>query len=142
MMFVISEVHPFRDGNGRIARVMMNAELVAEGQGKIIIPAVYRDDYMGVLKKLSQQQVIAPYIRMLQRANDFSETIYGDDRDEMQKYLEKCNAFRKSKDWKLKIISRPSLRSRQTKNKRCSRSSVFRNCVKSRHPKPIVFLIG
>ena len=28
-MFLISEVHPFDDGNGRIARVMMNAELVS-----------------------------------------------------------------------------------------------------------------
>jgi hypothetical protein len=29
VMFLISEVHPFDDGNGRLARVMMNAELVA-----------------------------------------------------------------------------------------------------------------
>jgi hypothetical protein len=29
MLFLISEVHPFIDGNGRVARVMMNAELVA-----------------------------------------------------------------------------------------------------------------
>ena len=29
MMFLVSEVHPFVDGNGRIARIMMNAELVA-----------------------------------------------------------------------------------------------------------------
>ena len=28
MMFMISEIHPFLDGNGRLARVMMNAELV------------------------------------------------------------------------------------------------------------------
>jgi prophage maintenance system killer protein len=26
-MFVVSEVHPFDDGNGRVARIMMNAEL-------------------------------------------------------------------------------------------------------------------
>jgi len=35
MMFVISEIHPFLDGNGRIARVMMNAELVHQNQAKI-----------------------------------------------------------------------------------------------------------
>ena len=28
IMFMVSEIHPFLDGNGRIARVMMNAELV------------------------------------------------------------------------------------------------------------------
>ena len=27
MMFMISEVHPFNDGNGRISRIMMNSEL-------------------------------------------------------------------------------------------------------------------
>jgi hypothetical protein len=35
MMFLISEVHPFADGNGRIARIMMNAELVAAGEERI-----------------------------------------------------------------------------------------------------------
>jgi fido (protein-threonine AMPylation protein) len=37
MMSLISEVHPFEDGNGRVARLMMNAELTAGGQTKIII---------------------------------------------------------------------------------------------------------
>jgi hypothetical protein len=32
MMFLVAEVHPFADGNGRVARIMMNAELVAAGE--------------------------------------------------------------------------------------------------------------
>lgn len=36
MTFLVSEVHPFLDGHGRIARVMMNAELSAKGLSKII----------------------------------------------------------------------------------------------------------
>jgi prophage maintenance system killer protein/ribosomal protein L17 len=31
MMFLVSEVHPFADGNGRVARIMMNSELVSAG---------------------------------------------------------------------------------------------------------------
>ena len=46
MMFMISEVHPFNDGNGRISRIMMNSELVAADQSKIIIPTVFREDYL------------------------------------------------------------------------------------------------
>src|SRR5205823_6347889 len=46
MMFLVSEVHPFVDGNGRVARAMMNAELVATGQERIIIPTAYRTDYL------------------------------------------------------------------------------------------------
>lgn len=40
MMFLVTEVHPFDDGNGRLARLMMNAELVAAGQSRIITPTV------------------------------------------------------------------------------------------------------
>lgn len=93
MMFIVSEIHPFADGNGRMARIMMNSELVFAGQAKIIIPTVFRDDYMGVLRKLSRQAEPEPYIRMLLRAYDFSETVTGDNVNAMQKYLESCNAF-------------------------------------------------
>jgi Fic family protein len=106
MMFVLSEVHPFLDGNGRIARVMMNAELVKAGQSKIIIPTVYRDDYMGALRKLTRQGNTDPYIRMLQRAQEFSENIFGDDMNEMQNYLKDCNAFEEHTEAMLKIIPR------------------------------------
>ncbi|HLG41467.1 MAG TPA: Fic family protein [Chitinophagaceae bacterium] len=106
MMFVISEVHPFLDGNGRIARIMMNAELVAGNQSKIIIPTVYRDDYMGVLKKLTKQRNADPYIRMLERAHAFSENVYDGDMDEMQHYLERCDAFKEHREGKLRIIQR------------------------------------
>ena len=84
----------------------MSAELVKEGQSKIIVPTVYRDDYMGALRKLTRQQNSDPYIRMLQRAHEFSSTIYGDDINEMQEYLEKSNAFMEHTEAKLKIISR------------------------------------
>ncbi|MBL0340745.1 MAG: Fic family protein [Bacteroidetes bacterium] len=106
MMFVLSEVHPVLDGNGRIARVMMNAELVKTGQTKIIIPTVFRDDYMGALKKLTKQGDAESYIKMLQRVYEFSENIFGDDMDEMQEYLKQCNAFLEHTEAKLKIIPR------------------------------------
>ncbi|NOU46240.1 MAG: cell filamentation protein Fic [Bacteroidales bacterium] len=106
MMFVLSEVHPFLDGNGRISRVMMNAELVKTAQSKIIIPTVFRDDYMGALRKLTRQGDTAPYIRMLQKAQEFSENIFGDDMTEMHDYLNQCNAFSEHTEAKLKIIER------------------------------------
>jgi fido (protein-threonine AMPylation protein) len=106
IMFVISEIHPFLDGNGRIARVMLNAELVKEGQSKIIIPTVYREDYMLSLKKLTKQGNAAPYIRMLQRAHEFSENVFGDEMKDMQEYLHKTHAFHESNEAKLKIIPR------------------------------------
>ncbi|MBA4054019.1 MAG: cell filamentation protein Fic, partial [Marivirga sp.] len=104
MMFLVSEVHPFLDGNGRIARVMMNAELTAKGLTKIIIPTVYREDYMGALRKLTRQRVAGAYVKMLLRAYEFSFNVVGDSIDEMEKYLIECDAFKEPKEGKLKAV--------------------------------------
>lgn len=37
-MFVVTEVHPFTDGNGRTARLAMNAELTASEQSARSVP--------------------------------------------------------------------------------------------------------
>jgi hypothetical protein len=106
IMFVMSEVHPFLDGNGRIARVMMNAELVNSGQSKIIIPTVFREDYMGALKKFTKQRKCDTYIKMLQRAHEFSANVYDENMDDMEEYLSSCNAFIEDADIILKIAAR------------------------------------
>lgn len=51
MMFLVSEVHPFTDGNGRLARITMNGELTAAGQHRIIIPTILRTDYLSALTR-------------------------------------------------------------------------------------------
>jgi fido (protein-threonine AMPylation protein) len=93
MMFLISDVHPFLDGNGRIARVMINTELSSKGLSKIIIPTVYREDYMGALKKVTKQRDGDAFIRMMLRAWEFSSNIYNESLDVMENYLKSCNAF-------------------------------------------------
>jgi hypothetical protein len=103
MMFMLSEVHPFLDGNGRIARVMMNAELCSKGMSKIIIPTVFREDYMGALKKLTKQRDADAYIRMMLRAWEFSSNIHDESLESMEKYLITCNAFLTHKEGYLKI---------------------------------------
>jgi len=106
IMLIISEVHPFLDGNGRIARIMMNAEFVSKGQSRIIIPTVYQDDYLGTLRKLTRQGNCTSFIKMMQKAHEFSENIFGDNFDEMHEFLSQCNAFSEHTEAKLKIIPR------------------------------------
>ena len=53
MMFLVSEVHPFTDGNGRVARIMMNAELIRAGYARIVIPTVLRNEYLSGLTGLT-----------------------------------------------------------------------------------------
>jgi len=79
MMFMIAEVHPFADGNGRVARIMMNAELVAAGESRIIVPTIFRNNYLAALKALSQNRLPGAIVRTLDFAQrytagvDFSE---------------------------------------------------------------------
>ncbi len=51
--FLVSEVHPFADGNGRISRLTMNAELQSGGMVRIVVPTGYREDYLGTLRAAS-----------------------------------------------------------------------------------------
>ena len=94
MLFMISEVHPFNDGNGRISRVMMNAELVSADQSKIIIPTVFREDYLNALRRLTRRGDPTIMLRAMSRARQFSANIIGDNFEDSLKYLEGCNAFK------------------------------------------------
>jgi Fic family protein len=53
MMFLVTECHPFDDGNGRVARLTSNAELAVAGQVRVLIPIVYRDNYLSALAGIS-----------------------------------------------------------------------------------------
>ena len=43
-MFLVAEVRPFADGNGRTARIMMNAELVGQSIRVLIPPGREREE--------------------------------------------------------------------------------------------------
>jgi hypothetical protein len=63
VMFIIGEIHPFLDGNGRISRIMMNGELLKANEYPIIIPIIYRNNYLSSLKALSHHGMSEPLIR-------------------------------------------------------------------------------
>jgi Fic family protein len=92
--FLVSEVHPFEDGNGRIARLMMNAELVQAGCFKIIIPTVHRDNYLNGLRRATRDEVFQTYCKVIDQAQAYTASIpwqdYGDARDKLeQDYADK-----------------------------------------------------
>lgn len=93
MMFVISEVHPFDDGNGRVARIMMNAELVATGESRIIVPTVFRNNYLAALKALSQNRITGAILRTLDFAQRYTAAIDFADLDRARFLLDRTNAF-------------------------------------------------
>ena len=102
-MVLVSEVHPFADGNGRIARIMMNAELVARDQERIIIPTAYRTDYLGALRAFSHNGHTDPLIRMLDVAQSYTHRIDWSTLERARTALAATNAFDGAADAKLKL---------------------------------------
>jgi Fic family protein len=92
-MFLVSEVHPFNDGNGRVGRIMMNGELVANGEQRIIIPIVYRNNYLPALRALSNSGYAEALFRTLDFAQKYTNSIdWSNDREAVE-LLKKTNAF-------------------------------------------------
>ena len=93
MMFLVSEVHPFADGNGRIARVMMNAEFVAGGEERIVVPTVYRGNYLAALRALSRTGRPEPLVRVLDYGQRWTVAVDWRSLEVAERELEACNAF-------------------------------------------------
>jgi hypothetical protein len=92
-MFVVSETHPFTDGNGRTSRLLMNAYLSQHGQCRIIIPTVFREDYLLSLKAMSHQGDATAYMRVMGIGQAWaSELSYEVEMPEMTRQLAECNA--------------------------------------------------
>ncbi len=94
MMFLVSEVHPFVDGNGRVARIMMNAELVSAGERRIIVPTISRSSYLSGLKALSQTSVTKTLIRVLDFLQRYTLAIDFTTYEGAWAQLDESNAFR------------------------------------------------
>jgi hypothetical protein len=73
MLFVLAEVHPFKDGNGRISRLGMNAILENAQQMRLIIPTSLRNDYFSVLEALTLNRRTDPYVAFAHKLMDFNQ---------------------------------------------------------------------
>lgn len=91
--FLVSEVHPFADGNGRLARVFMNAELSRAGLSRVIVPNVLRDDYLDVVRLMSREHEVAPFVRFVTQTQELHQAVPFEDYDAAAGTLRLCNAF-------------------------------------------------
>lgn len=48
---IFVNIHPFADGNGRVARLLMNLALLQSGYNIVVIPPVVRADYISAIQK-------------------------------------------------------------------------------------------
>lgn len=97
MMALVTECHPFDDGNGRVARLAANAELSAAGDVRIVIPNVYRGNYLAALSGFSNgagrgEQLVA----VLEFAQRWTAAVDWTTYDRSRTTLLACNAFEDS----------------------------------------------
>ncbi len=105
LMFVVTEVHPYSDGSGRVARVLMNATLVATGHTRVIVVTGYRDDYLRALKAFSRQAKPGPFIQMLDRAHQFVSELPFHEYDRTVELLGETGALDDTGDRRLRLPS-------------------------------------
>lgn len=103
IMFLVAEVHPFVDGNGRVARLMMNAELARAGLSRIIVPTVYRDDYLLALRALSRSNNPAPLIRAMDYIQQFTARLPMTSYEDAISALTTAHAFQDAHEARLKM---------------------------------------
>jgi hypothetical protein len=109
---MVSEVHPFADGNGRLARLVMNAELISGGRRRILIPNGYREDYLLALRAFSRQGRTGPLVHMFDRAQAFTAEIDFSDSNVAENLLRRCGAFDDSERAMLRLPSELGLANR------------------------------
>ena len=59
------DIHPFVDGNGRTARLLMNLILVNAGYGVVSIPPIWRNDYINALSASRRLNDIEPFSKLI-----------------------------------------------------------------------------
>jgi Fic/DOC family len=98
LMFLVSEVHPFADGNGRVARLVMNSELVAAGEVRIVIPTVYRLNYLAALKAATHTGNDAALLATLAFARRWTARVDFSDRRTAEADLARTSALRDARE--------------------------------------------
>lgn len=91
--FLVSDIHPFSDGNGRLSRLMMNAELSRMGRSRIIIPTLYHEQYVDAQRALTRRNDPEPVIRAISRIAAWATLFDYTDVHQVVAAMKKANAF-------------------------------------------------
>ena len=88
IQFLVTECHPFDDGNGRLARIMMNAELVSAEEVKIIVPTVHRDSYLNGLRDATRNNKFRTITKVFSDLHGYTHSVEWGDYSEARTTLE------------------------------------------------------
>jgi hypothetical protein len=82
---------------------MMNAELIAGGERRILIPTAFRADYLGAFRRLSRSGDADVLVQVLDFAQRFTAAIDFSDFDAAHGVLRRARAFDTADDARLRM---------------------------------------
>lgn len=94
--FLVSDIHPFDDGNGRISRLLMNAELSRMGLCRVIIPTLFHLQYVDCAKQLTHNNDPVGYVKAIALMAKWSSQFDYSDLPKLMLDLIKTNALEES----------------------------------------------
>ena len=69
------EIHPFADGNGRVARLLSNQYLIAKGYPPVVVRTEDRERYYRFLRSVDAGDLV-PFTNFIAKAVDEGLTLY------------------------------------------------------------------
>jgi hypothetical protein len=100
--FLVSDIHPFNDGNGRVARLLMNSELSRLGRCRILIPTLFHEQYVDAQRALTRNNDPVPLVRAMHRVAEWTTLFEYQDLKQVVLEMTKAHAFEEDpKDFKL-----------------------------------------
>ncbi|GBQ84893.1 hypothetical protein AA14337_2941 [Acetobacter malorum DSM 14337] len=107
--FLITEVHPFMDGNGRVSRLMMNAELARASLPRIVLPENLWAGYMEGLMDLSLHGDTEELVTILEIALAWSSSVPWGNRKKVLKAIGEAKSTmhdeKETKAWITKYLT-------------------------------------
>ena len=61
----LMKIHPFLDGNGRCARIVLNYYLIKNGRKPVIIPLERKEEYFNALEEFKVNKDIQVFVRFM-----------------------------------------------------------------------------
>ena len=94
--FLVSDVHPFDDGNGRLSRLVMNAELSRTGRCRVIIPTLFHPQYVDGAKQLTQGNSLEGFVKSIALMAVWCSLFDYSELSSLIATLRRCNALEES----------------------------------------------
>jgi Fic family protein len=94
-------IHPFDDGNGRMARLLMNMILIKHGYTVAIIPREERDQYIQTLEQADKSEDLAEFITYIAHCCEYALNLHlkaarGEDIEDVEDIDKEIAIFKRS----------------------------------------------